>query len=130
LLAASIGAIPLPLLKTVTNPSPELRDNLLKAEDHGEGAHVTGGPRGRYTLSYRQVQGGIPGPRLSYEVVKMPASRVKLVVPAGLPTHLWIWLNKEGKPTLPLVFDLQSQGFVTWIPVPPDVAQQLVQPTP
>ena len=128
--ATRVGDIPNSLLKTVTNPSPELRDTFLKAEDHGEGAHLTKSSPGKYTLSYRQFQGGVPGPRLSYEVVKMPASRVKLVVPVGLSTNLWIWLNKEGKPTLPLVFDLQPQGFVTWIPVPPDVAQQLALPSP
>lgn len=130
LVAARVRDIPISLLKTVTNPSPELRDTFLKAEDHGENAHLAKGPGGKYTLSYRQVQGGTPGPRLSYTVVKMPASRVNLVVPVGLSTNLWIWLNDEGKPTLPLVFDLQPQGFVTWIPVPPEVARQLVQPGP
>lgn len=72
LVAASVSDIPISLLKTVTNPSPELRATFLKAEDHGEGAHLAKGPRGKYTLSYRHVQGGMAGPRLSYEVVKMP----------------------------------------------------------
>ncbi|HEY1892022.1 MAG TPA: hypothetical protein VGG63_16585 [Steroidobacteraceae bacterium] len=129
-LVASIGAIPVPLLKTVTNPAPELRDAFFRAEDHGEDAQITKGAGGKYVLSFRQVQGGTPGPKLRYEIVKMPASRVKSVVPVGLSTDLWIWTNKEGKPTLPLVFDLQAKGIVTWIPVPPDIAQQLTQPSP
>lgn len=128
LLAASIGNIPVPLLKTVTNPAPELHDAFFRAQDHGEGARITQAAGGKYTLSFRQVQGGTPGLRLSYEVVKMPDARAKLVVPVGLVTDLWIWTNKEGKPTLPLVFDLQAKGIVTWIPVAPEIAQQLTQP--